>query len=246
MFSIAQIDPFCRFQEASKVLTHLVACRAKRHGDMLHDDVHHLAWDGSMLNLIPTTVYNKVMVKKQPRGTRVPIQTIVLRTLAISGIIGVALVAPKMTRLFKYLDRPREERTRIHARIRQALARLQKKNLITIENGRVELSAVGTQEVEKILASEYQIPEPAFWDGKWRMIIFDIKEKQRKRRDELRLLLEGAGFTKLQQSVWVHPFPCDEFIALLKAHLSSKGDELFYFTAQGLQPDASLRRHFKL
>ena len=186
------------------------------------------------------------MRKGQSRGTRVPIQTIVLRTLAVTGVISVALVAPKMTRLFKYLDRPKQERTRINARTKQALARLQEKNLITIENGSVELSVLGTQEVQKILASEYRIAEPAFWDGKWRIIIFDIKEKQRKRRDELRLLLEGAGFIKLQQSVWVHPYPCDEFIVLLKAHLSSKGDELFYFTAQGLQPDIVLRRHFKL
>jgi len=185
-------------------------------------------------------------VKRQPRGTRVPIQTVVLRTLAISGLIGVALVAPKMTRLFKYLDRPRQERARVNARVRQAIARLEEKGLVCIDDGKVELSATGTQMVQRIFASEYQIPEPAFWDGKWRMIIFDIKEKQRKRRDELRLLLEGAGFVRLQHSVWVHPYACDEFIGLLKAHLASKGDELFYFTAQGLQPDTALRQHFKL
>ncbi|MDP1689918.1 MAG: CRISPR-associated endonuclease Cas2 [bacterium] len=186
------------------------------------------------------------MSKKESKGARIPIQTIVLRTLAVSGAISIALVAPKMTHLFKYLDRPRQERTRVYARTKQALARLQEKKLIIIKDGSVELSVAGTQEVQKILANEYQISEPAFWDGKWRMIIFDIKEKQRKRRDELRLLLGGAGFIKLQQSVWVHPYVCDEFIELLKAHLSSRGDELFYFTVQDLQPDTVLRRHFNL
>jgi len=184
--------------------------------------------------------------KGKSRRTRIPIQTIVLRTLAVSGMISVALVAPKMTRLFKYLDRPRQERARVYTRIRQALARLREKNLIIVENEFVDLSAAGVQEVQKIFAGEYRIAEPAFWDGKWRMVIFDIKERQRKRRDELRLLLESAGFIKLQQSVWVHPYACDEFIALLKTHLASKGDELFYFTAQGLQPDTALRRHFNL
>ena len=186
------------------------------------------------------------MQKGKPRGTRVPIQSIVLRTLAVSGLISVALVAPKMTHFFKYLDRPRQERTRVYARVRQTLTRLQEKGFITIVDDSVELSAFGTRAMQEILASEYVIPEPAFWDGKWRMIIFDIKEKQRKRRDELRLLLEGVGFIKLQQSAWVHPYACDEFIALLKAHLASKGDELFYFTAEGLHPDVALRRHFKL
>lgn len=185
-------------------------------------------------------------VKKEPRGTRVPIQTIVLRTLAVTGMISTALVAPKVTRLFKYLDRPHIERTRVHTRIKQALTRLQEKGLITIVNGFVELSAAGTQEMQKILANEYQIPEPAFWDGKWRMIIFDIKEKRRGRRDELRLLLDGAGFVRLQQSVWVHPYQCDEFVELVRAHLSSGTGEMYYFNAQGLHPDTILRRHFKL
>lgn len=184
--------------------------------------------------------------KRVVQETRLPIQTIVLRTLAVTGVIGVALVAPKMTRLFKYLDRPTQNRKRINARVKQALARLQDKGLITIDNGSVELAVAGTREIQKIIAREYQIVEPAFWDGKWRMLIFDIKEKQRKRRDELRLLIEGAGFIRLQQSAWVHPYPCDEFIMLLKAHLASRDSELFYFTAQDLQPDAVLRRHFKL
>ncbi|MDD3531332.1 MAG: CRISPR-associated endonuclease Cas2 [Candidatus Pacebacteria bacterium] len=182
-----------------------------------------------------------------PRAMRVPIQTIVLRTLAVTGVIGVALVAPKMASLFKYLDRPRQERARTNARVKQALARLKSKGLILIgPDGSIELSAAGVDAVERILANEYQIPEPAFWDGKWRMVAFDIKEKQRKRRDELRLLLEGVGFVRLQHSVWVHPYPCDEFIEILKNHLASKGDELFYFTAQGLQPDMTLRKHFKV
>jgi CRISPR-associated endonuclease Cas2 len=151
-----------------------------------------------------------------------------------------------MTKLFKYLDRPKRERARVHARIAQALTRLKERGLVREVDGAVELSAAGDHEVQKIFASEYQIPEPAFWDGKWRMLTFDIKEKQRKRRDELRLLLEGAGFVRLQHSVWVHPYSCDEFIGLLKAHLASKGDELFYFTVQDLQPDKALRAHFRL
>ncbi len=170
----------------------------------------------------------------------------VLRTLAAGGIISVALVAPKTLKLFKHLDRPREERARVYARIKQALSRLEEKKLIAIENGFVELTNAGTQTMQKIFANEYRIPEPAFWDGKWRMIVFDIKERQRGRRDELRLLLEGVGFVKLQHSVWVHPYACDEFVMLLKSHLSSCGDELFYFTAEGLQPDTALRSHFGL
>jgi phenylacetic acid degradation operon negative regulatory protein len=44
------------------------------------------------------------------------------------------------------------------------------------------------------------------WDGKWRMVIFDIPEESRDKRDLLRLLLKRQGFIKLQASVFVNPY----------------------------------------
>jgi hypothetical protein len=40
-------------------------------------------------------------------------------------------------------------------------------------------------------------------DGKWIMIIFDIPEKERKKRDFLRNQLIILGYQKLQKSIWV-------------------------------------------
>ena len=50
--------------------------------------------------------------------------------------------------------------------------------------------------MEKIEFGEYIIPEPA-WDGKWRVLIFDINERRRL-RTQLRRLLDGVGFVRLQ------------------------------------------------
>src|SRR3989338_4388384 len=44
------------------------------------------------------------------------------------------------------------------------------------------------------------------WDGKWRMVIFDIPERNRDRRNLLRDLLKQNGFYRLQESVFVHPY----------------------------------------
>lgn len=41
------------------------------------------------------------------------------------------------------------------------------------------------------------------WDGKWRLVMFDIPEKRRIARDLLRSKLKQWGFTHLQKSVWV-------------------------------------------
>jgi len=48
------------------------------------------------------------------------------------------------------------------------------------------------------------------WDKKWRIVIFDIPEKDRYFRDVLRLHLRGLKFYKLQQSVFVSPYPCEK------------------------------------
>lgn len=43
-------------------------------------------------------------------------------------------------------------------------------------------------------------------DGKWIMIIFDIPEKMKKKRDLFRRQLQFLGFKILQKSIWVCPY----------------------------------------
>ena len=54
------------------------------------------------------------------------------------------------------------------------------------------------------------------WDGKWRVVIFDISSKRRLRRDALRNHLKRVGFRQLQESVWVNPYECANLIAALR------------------------------
>ncbi len=44
------------------------------------------------------------------------------------------------------------------------------------------------------------------WDKKWRVMIFDIEETNRKIRDSLRYKIKQLGFGYLQKSVWVSPY----------------------------------------
>ena len=41
------------------------------------------------------------------------------------------------------------------------------------------------------------------WDGKWRIVVWDIPEKRRAARDLLRFKLKMLGFKLLQKSIWV-------------------------------------------
>lgn len=54
------------------------------------------------------------------------------------------------------------------------------------------------------------------WDKKWRLIIFDIPEKHKKAREAFRRKLKDLDFVRLQDSVWVTPFPCEDEIRFLR------------------------------
>ncbi|MDE2311740.1 MAG: CRISPR-associated endonuclease Cas2 [Patescibacteria group bacterium] len=57
----------------------------------------------------------------------------------------------------------------------------------------------------KILMSKAAWQSSGKWDGRWRLIMFDIPEGSRKQRNLLRQLLKRAGFVMLQGSVFVSP-----------------------------------------
>lgn len=48
------------------------------------------------------------------------------------------------------------------------------------------------------------------WDGRWRLVIFDIPSGQNAEREWLRRYLRGRGFGCLQNSVWITPDPMEE------------------------------------
>lgn len=177
-------------------------------------------------------------------------KNLLLRSLATAGVMSIALVAPKMARLLKELDRPAKNRKQLYQRIAQGIGRLEQASLVTVSGEyskrRVVLTPKGLEMAEKMEFGEYTIPEPVFWDGKWRVLIFDINERRRRVRDQLRRLLQGAGFVRIQDSVWVYPYTCDEFITLVRAHLKSGIGEVRSFVAEALESDKKLREHFRL
>ncbi|MEK7562678.1 MAG: hypothetical protein AAB509_03295 [Patescibacteria group bacterium] len=50
------------------------------------------------------------------------------------------------------------------------------------------------------------------WDGKWRILTFDVPEKVRWGRDALRDKIKKLGFYELQKSVFVFPYGCKDEI----------------------------------
>ncbi|MFA4890251.1 MAG: CRISPR-associated endonuclease Cas2 [Candidatus Paceibacterota bacterium] len=74
------------------------------------------------------------------------------------------------------------------------------------------LTKGGKQKALKYQIDEIKIKKPEKWDGKWRMVVFDIPEKKKKAREALRNKLQDLGFQELQKSVLIFPYECEDEI----------------------------------
>lgn len=83
------------------------------------------------------------------------------------------------------------------------------------------------------------------WDGKWRIIIFDILENRRRVRDLLRNRLRWYGFKELQRSAWVFPYDIKKEIeeVLEVCNVNIIGD-IRFLTVEKMSNDEDLREFF--
>lgn len=89
--------------------------------------------------------------------------------------------------------------------IRQSIRRLQKHGFVEKIGGKYMLSKKGKELADYILARKKSLISK--WDGKFRVVIFDISEKKSKVRDWLRKELYMLNYKKLQESVLIGKYP---------------------------------------
>ena len=181
-------------------------------------------------------------VKKRAR--RYKIQEIILRSLYATAALGLAITAPNAAQLLRYVEKYIGGTARLDRRMSQAFSRLITKGLVTKDtSGHFKLTVKGGQAANSLVEAEGLIKKPARWDGKWRIVIFDVWERRRSTRDRLRIILERNGFVKIQNSVWVHPYSCEELFVFLRTSLSL-GRGILYIVAEEIENDKGLRKHF--
>lgn len=185
------------------------------------------------------------VVDKEPSVTEV-----ILSVVAVAGMLSVALIAPNALQALE-LIRPIKKNTyeRKKRVISSTISRLKRKGLIEIaeqsEGYVMCLSKKGDKVLRKYRLRDATVTTPKKWDGKWRLIIFDITEKRKSSRNWLRMELRNIGFVKLQNSVWVYPYPCEELAALLKIDMQL-GRQVLYVVADSIENDKDLRKNFGL
>lgn len=134
-------------------------------------------------------------------------------------------------------------------KLRRIVRKMVKRKLLEMkkegEDIMVKLTEKGEEKILKYNLEKLKINKPDYWDGKWRVVIFDIFETKRYLRDMLRRKMQQLGFFRLQNSVFVHPYPCKREIEFLR-QVYNVNREVSIFTTSDIEEGEYLRKHFKL
>lgn len=172
------------------------------------------------------------------------IQKIVLTTIATAGLLGVALVAPNALATLRKLGVDITGRKR--ESVDNARRKLVNDGLLAYdEKRRLYVTKKGEKKLNIFARRDCKIDKPKKWDKKWRVLIFDIPENRKSMREKVRRTLLEIGFVRLQDSVWVYPYDCEDFIVLLKTDFMI-GKDLLYMVVDMIENDKELRNGFKL
>ena len=121
------------------------------------------------------------------------------------------------------------------------------------ENGSISVTRKNNQKFIKItskgqlelLLQKAKIAKRGDWDGKWRLVIFDIPEASKEKRDKLRKLLKQNSFYKLQASVYISPYQLNRE-ALIYLQKIGLIDYIRILRVDEMDNDKKFIKHFKL
>ena len=132
--------------------------------------------------------------------------------------------------------------------IQRSLYNLKKKKFIAFPShtptGRLLLTKLGMRRLNGIKFEKLFI-KPVSWDGKWRLLTFDIPEKQSPIRHRFRRKLKELGFFHFQRSVFILPYPCQKEINMIIDHLEIAPD-VHVLIAERFPGDGKLVKKFQL
>ena len=159
--------------------------------------------------------------KTQRIVKRTKIQDVILQTLYGTAIVALAVTAPNALQLLKHVDLNIARKRHPERRMSQAVSRLVSRGLVARGTSkRLILTEKGKKYAQLMdHKGRLQFAKERKWDGRWRIVIFDIWERRREARDRLRTRLQAIGFIKVQNSVWAYPYECEELIAFAKTEL---------------------------
>ena len=188
-------------------------------------------------------------IKQSIRRPRVgPIGTAILASVAVAGTISILALFPGMVYVVAPFIKKRKRKLSQEKIVEASVESLVRSGLVQksiAKDGSVQLELTKKGKWESLLRSKSFDTKKEIWDSLWRVVVFDVPQEKNKMRRELRRAMKLYGFKMLQQSVWVYPHACDDFVVLLKNHLGVSNDVL-YMKVAFIENDRHLRQEFRL
>lgn len=142
--------------------------------------------------------------------------------LKVFGQNGFSTVTVNSTTALKALARIIAKSPAAKADHKRLLAELKRQSLVHIalqdDAYHFTLTPAGAYRLQQTLINELVIDLPQSWDGKWRIVSFDIPLNNSGQRAVFASRLKSLGMVMLQKSMWVHPAPCFEVVEKLAGH----------------------------
>ncbi len=183
------------------------------------------------------------------------LQQLIFSAIGISLVVGSSVVLTPnfpivVGMIYKIIEEVKNRKVS-KTKIKQSLKRLAKRQLLSIEthggDAMVKILEKGKTEVFRYSLRELldHKKKNKKWNGKWFLVIFDVPEKERKKRDYLRRFLSTIGFFQYQKSVYVYPYECQKEIALVK-RIVEGGKYMQYIVAEEIEDEEKIKRAFFL
>lgn len=143
-------------------------------------------------------------------GNKKSLANLVLLTIekSVDGYIRFEHFAsnPHLYAYFGWWDRPLKK-----SALALTLKRLRENGLIDFIDDKQLIVRLTDRGKDRALWTRMKVINEK-WDGKWRIVIWDIPENRRVARDLLRYKLKWLGFKQLQKSVWVTKKNCTKLL----------------------------------
>ena len=161
---------------------------------------------------------------------------------------GVGMILREYKKMRRERDFAEWEKYNL-SRLRYMLKRLHKQKLVRISrrNGQdvVELTRKGKMKRLAYNLEAMSIERPDRWDGRWRVIIYDISKLKRKSQESLRRMFKKLNLLPLQKSVYLSPYPCDREVEFLREYFDVS-EEVIYIRADKIENEEYYKRYFGL
>jgi len=156
-----------------------------------------------------TADYKKQKIKPSSKRCGTVQKKVLL--IALAGIAFGLSRSPKQQ--FKIVTSLPEELRKLGPSVPRSIRKLYDSKLLKKKinkDGAVTLilSNQGRKQALTYKLEKMKLPKHKKWDGKWRIVMYDIPEYKRSGRNSLRSSIVKAGMCEMQQSVFVYPYEC--------------------------------------